>query len=101
MLHLDYSALPFSLFLYHTSMDAIIEPNVYVMTRDWYGVIPTGAQAAVAIKMLAGALDVLSEDIYVDDVNPGAETESGRDDQVLWFTVEENPEKRPALMECT
>ena len=25
MLHLDYSALPFSLFLYHTSMDANIE----------------------------------------------------------------------------
>ena len=32
MLHLDYSALPFSLFLYHTSMDANIEPDVYVMT---------------------------------------------------------------------
>ena len=26
---------------------------------------------------------VLSKDIYVDNVNPGAETESGRDDQVL------------------
>ena len=91
------------------SMDANIEPDVYVMTRAWYEVVPTGAQAAVAIRMLAelsssdhpGALDVLSKDIYVEDVNPGAETESGRDDQVLWFTVEENPEKRPALMECT
>ena len=46
---------------------------------------------AVAIRMLAellssdhpDALEVLSKDIYVDDVNPGAETESGRDDQVL------------------
>ena len=91
MLHLDYSALPFLLFLYHTSMDANIEPDVYVMTRAWYGVVPTGAQAAVAIRMLAelsssdhpGALDVLSKDIYVDDFNPGAETESGRDDQIL------------------
>ena len=54
------------------------------MTRAWYGVVPTGAQAAVAIRMLAelsscdhpGDLDVLSKDIYVDDVNPGAETES-------------------------
>ena len=85
MLHLDYSALLFSLFLYHTSMDANIEPDVYVMTRAWYGVVPTGAQGAVAFRMLAelsssdhpGALDVLSKDIYVDDVNPGAETESG------------------------
>ena len=89
MLHLDYSALPFSLFLYHTSMDPNIEPDIYVMTRVWYGVVPTGAQAAVAIRMLAelscdhpGALKVLSKDIYVDDVNPGAETESARDDQI-------------------
>ena len=72
-------------------MDANIEPDLYVMTRAWYGVVPTGAQAAVAIRMLAelsssdhpGALDVLSKDIYVDDFNPGAETESGRDDQIL------------------
>ena len=91
MLHLDYSALPFSLFLYHTSMDANIEPDVYVMTRAWYGVVPTGAQAAVAIRLLAelsssdhpDAIDVLSKDIYVDDVNPGAETEAGRDNQII------------------
>ena len=91
MLHLDYSALPFSLFLYHTSMDRSIEPDIYVMTRAWYGVVPTGAQAAVAIRLLAelsssdhpDAIDVLSKDIYVDDVNPGAETEAGRDNQIL------------------
>ena len=83
MLHLDYSALPFSLFLYHNSMDGSIEPDVYVMTRAWYGVVPTGAQAAVAINLLAelfssdypNAIEVLSKDIYVDDVNPGAKTE--------------------------
>ena len=51
MLHIDYSTLPFSLFLYHTSMDPNIEPNIYVMTRAWYGVVPTGAYAAVAIRM--------------------------------------------------
>ena len=50
MLHLDYSTLPFSLFFYHNSMDGSIKPDVYVMTRAWYGVVPTGAQAAVAIK---------------------------------------------------
>ena len=78
MLHLDMSALPFSLFLYHTSIDASLEPDIYVMTHAWYGVVPTGAQAAVAIKMLTelsgdahpGAVEVLSKDIYVDDVNP-------------------------------
>ena len=90
MLHLDYSALPFSLFLYHTSMDANIEPDIYVMTRAWYGVVPNGAQTAVAIKMLTelsfsdhpGAVEVLSKDIYVNDVNPGAETEAARDVQI-------------------
>ena len=91
MLHLDISALPFSLFLYHTSMDAKVEPDIYVMTRAWYGVVPTGAQAAVAIKMFTelscdihpGAVEVPSKDIYVDDVNPGAETEAARDAQIF------------------
>ena len=47
--------------------------------------VPTGAQAAVASKLLAelsssdhpDAINVLSKDIYVDDVNPGAEIECG------------------------
>ena len=75
MLHLDPSALPFSLFLYHKSMGGNIEPDIYVMTRAWYGVVPTGAQAAVAIKLLSelfsqeysSAVKVLSQDIYVDE----------------------------------
>ena len=29
-----------------------------------------------------GAIEVLSKDIYVEDVNPGAEPEAGRDDQI-------------------
>ena len=88
MLHIDYFALPFSLFLYHTSMDGSIEPDVYVMTRAWYGVVPTGAQAAVAIRirLLAelsssdypDAIDVLSKDIYVDDVGFKYVVYSGR-----------------------
>ena len=57
MLHLDYSALPFSLFLYHNSMDGCIEPDVYVMTQAWYGVVPTGAQAAVALRLLINLCD--------------------------------------------
>ena len=71
-------------------MDANIEPDIYVMTRAWYGVVPTGAQAAVAIKMLTdlscnvhpGAVEVLFKDIYVDYFNPGAETEAARDVQI-------------------
>ena len=58
MLHLDYSALPFSLFLYHTSMDANIEPDIYVMTRAWYGVVPTGAQTAVHWFQLASRISL-------------------------------------------
>ena len=72
-------------------MDANVEPDVYVMTRAWYGVVPTGAQAAVAIRLLAelsssdhpDAIEVLSKDIYVDEVNPGAETKAGQDNQIL------------------
>ena len=52
-------------------MDGSIEPDVYVMTQAWYGVVPTGVQAAVAILLLAelsssdhpDAIKVLSKDI--------------------------------------
>ena len=90
MLHLDQSALPFSLFLYHNLMDGNIEPDIYEMTRAWYGIVPTGAQAAVTINMLSelfsheypSAVEVLSKDIYEYDVNPGAETEHERENQI-------------------
>ena len=60
------------------------------MTRAWYSVVPTEAQAAVAINLLSelfsseypSAVEVLSKDIYVDDVNPGAETEAERYEQI-------------------
>ena len=91
MLHLDYSALPFLLLLYHNSMDGSIEPDVYVMNQAWYSVVPTGAQAAVAINLLAelfssdypSGIEILSQDIYVNDVNPGAETEPERDKPIF------------------
>ena len=52
------------------------------MTRVWYSVVPTGAQASVVINLLTelfsseypSVVQVLSKDIYVDDVNPRAET---------------------------
>ena len=60
------------------------------MTWAWYGVVLTGAQAAVAISLLVelfssdhpDAVEVLNKDIYVDNVNPGAETEAERDEQI-------------------
>ena len=65
ILYLDYSALPFSLFLYHTSIDGTIEPDVYVMTRALYGVVPMGAQVGVAIRLLAE----LSSSDHPDAIN--------------------------------
>ena len=71
-------------------MDGGIEPDVYVMSRAWYGVVSTGAQAAVATRLLVelfssdhpDAIKVLSKDIFVDDVNLGAETEAEQDKQI-------------------
>ena len=71
-------------------MNRNIEPDIYVKTRAWYSV-GHGAQAAVAINMLTklfskeypSAVEVLAKNIYVDDVNPGAETEPERDEQIL------------------
>ena len=71
-------------------MDGSIEPDVYVMTQAWYVVVPTGAQAAVAMNLLSelfssdhpNTIEVLSKDIYVDEFNPGAETEAERDKQI-------------------
>ena len=49
-----------------------------------------GSSATVAINLLSklfsseypSAVEVLSKDIYVDDVNPGPETEPERDEQI-------------------
>ena len=49
-LQLDESALPYSLFLYGSELDAEKTPEVWVMSVAWYGVTPTGAQAGCAIE---------------------------------------------------
>ena len=46
------SALPYSLFLFHESLDPNIEPEVWVITRAWYGISSTGGQAGAAIIKL-------------------------------------------------
>ena len=40
-LHLEISDLPYSLFLFHDSLDPNVEPEVRVMTRAWYGISRT------------------------------------------------------------
>lgn len=76
---LKRSALPYSLFLYHPSMDENTDPEVYVMMVAWYGITSTGAQAGYAIEKIVqdlgsdfpAAVDVLLNDRYVDDVYSG------------------------------
>ena len=78
-LYLNPSALPYSLFLFNDSLDPSVPPNVYVMTRAWYGVASTGNQAGVALEYLANhfrsiypeALVPLTEQRYVDDILGG------------------------------
>ena len=90
-LYLEESALPYSLFLYDSSLSDGVKPEVYVMTRAWYGVSSTGNQAAVALRRLAClnseesplAYEMLTDNIYVDDVVGGADSETAREEQIL------------------
>ena len=43
-LNLDVSALPYSLFLFYNSVDPNVEPEIWVMTRAWYGISSPGAR---------------------------------------------------------
>ena len=89
-LHLQDSALPYSLFLYDPTLSDNVKPEVWVMTRAWYGVSSTGNQATVALRRLAElgkndyplAFDLLTRDIYVDDVAGGADSAEAREEQI-------------------
>ena len=93
-LHLDISALPYSLFLFHNSLDPIIEPEVWVITRAWSGISSTGGKAGAAIIKLIGmagpeeqdAVETLEKDIFVDDLLGGDETREGVNIQVYGTT---------------
>ena len=89
-LKLDNSALPYSLFLFHSSLDPEQEPEMWVMKVAWYGVTSTGAQAGYALETLAhlgekshpkGARCLL-EDRFVDDLLPGTDTDQDRDEEI-------------------
>ena len=74
-LHLSPSAYPYSLFLYHESLDPHVNPDTYVLVRAWYGVTSTGNQSAVALAQVVDnvkeeypkAVDVIKSNLYVDD----------------------------------
>jgi hypothetical protein len=55
MLHLEDSALPYSLFLFDPALSDTSAPEVWVTTRAWYGVSSTGNQSGVALERLAEA----------------------------------------------
>ena len=88
-LHLNRSSLPYSLFLFHESLDPNSTPDTYVMVVAWYGVTPTGGQASYAIEFVANhagedmddAKEILLTERYVDDIWGGAQTVEARDSQ--------------------
>ena len=90
MLQLKPAALPYSLFLYHESLDTKTPPEVWVMVVAWYGVLSTGNQAGFAIESLVTkfgsefpmAVKPLEKARYVDDVAPGASSEGERETQI-------------------
>ena len=89
-LHLEDSALPYSLFLYDSSLDENMKPQVWVMRVAWYGVTSTGAQAGEALDRIAHnfadqyplASKCVLSCRYVDDLSPGAQSEEIRMRQI-------------------
>ena len=90
MLHLKDQALPYSLFLYHDSLDLSTPPQVWIMSRAWYGVTSTSGQAGYAIDMLVTkygpgypkAAEPLDKCRYVDDITPGSSSAEEREEQI-------------------
>ena len=79
-LWLEDDDYPFSLMLYHTSLDPNVKPEPYLMLRAWYGVVSTGGQAHCTLKRLGEenaaefplGSKVLLNSSYVDDLLPGS-----------------------------
>ncbi|XP_023346520.1 uncharacterized protein LOC111715431 [Eurytemora carolleeae] len=84
------SGYPYSLFLYHESLDAATDPLVLVMVRAWYGISSTGGQAGYAIEKLMSlfkdeypeAEKPLKDNRYVDDLLSGADTKEDREREI-------------------
>ena len=79
-LWLEDDDYPFSLMLYHASLDPNVKPEPYLMLRAWYGVVSTGGQAHCTLKRLGEenavkfplGSKVLLDSSYVDDLLPGS-----------------------------
>ena len=89
-LNLNDGSLPFSLYLYHESLDINVDPEIWVMKTAWYGVASSGGQAEAALNMIADvareryplSVDPLEEGRYVDDMNSGTDTAELREEQI-------------------
>jgi hypothetical protein len=89
-LHLNPSSFPYSLFLFDESLSDSVQPQVWLLTRAWYGVSSTGNQAGVALERLASdlkdtypeAVRPLTLDKYVDDIASGAPSKGERESQI-------------------
>ena len=89
-LYLNEDSFPYSLFLWSDDLSEGSDPQVYLMKRAWYGVVPTGNQASRGITMLAANNPVgydlgviaLLFDRYVDDINSGADTKEAREEMI-------------------
>ncbi len=81
-LHLDPSCAPYSLFVYHPNLDENTPPDKFRMCRGWYGISSTGPQAAETLKRAGEdhaeshplGSEALSNDLFVDDLNPGQDS---------------------------
>lgn len=89
-LKLKPSSYAYQLFLFHNDLDANSDPDIYIMLVAWYGVASSSNQAIFAIEELARlqkddyplAFEVLSEDIFVDDILSGSDDNDERSKQV-------------------
>ena len=89
-LKLNEGSYPFSLFLYHDSLDPSTKPDTWVMTSAWYGQQSAGGQADVAVEKIADiaqealplSQEPLREDRYVDDISGTNETEEEQESQI-------------------
>lgn len=89
-LRMKPASLRYQLMLFHHSLDSSIPPEIWVMTRAWYGVTPSGNQGGRAVEVLVEtnesdfplAKAPLTESRFVDDCWPGADTEEERERQI-------------------
>lgn len=90
-LKLNPSSYAFQMFMYHDELNPDKPPEIYILIVAWYGVSPSSNQAIFALEEIARlqkeefplAYTILSEEIYVDDILSGCDTEEERNQQIL------------------